>query len=68
MSAVENGLSWPHWSMEKPATTVGAVASHPAHAVKPQMPSPSDCREGEGDELEAEKRRKGGMMITEGGG
>lgn len=30
----------------------GVVASHPAHAVKPQMPSSSDCRKGRGEELE----------------
>lgn len=27
MSAVEDGLSWPHWSMEKPATRSGRITS-----------------------------------------
>lgn len=66
MSAVENGLSWPHWSMGKPATRSGRIAScsrcETTDALMLGLPGGR-----EGKESGAEKRRMEGMMLNEGG-
>lgn len=59
MSAVENGLSWPHWSMGKPATGGGGIAScsrcETTDALMLGLPGGR-----EGKESGAEKRRMEG--------
>lgn len=66
MSAVEYGLSWPHWNMGKPATRSGRIAScsrcETTDALMLGLPGGR-----EGKESGAEKRRMEGVMLNEGG-